>query len=458
MKKSIVMAAICLLPASYAAAEGYQANAQSTKQSGMGHVGAAMKLGAESMHFNPAGLGFMDKTIDISAGVSAVFAKANLTIDGTKHKSDNGASTPLYVYAGFKIYDNLSGGISLTTPYGSAMNWGVNWPGSNLVQEITLKSYSVQPTISYKMFDRLSIGAGLMVMFGDFSLSRSLIGAGDLEKLRFLSPALGQYGIDLDSELNKYKDISAVSATLSGNTNVKVGYNLGVMFDVNDKITLGVSYRSKVNMRVPEGHAVLDYVNETDLKGLIELLNPILGEENAIIIPPLDRGTFDASLPLPSNWNIGVTYQPNKQWLLSGEVQFVGWGAYKTLNISFDQVVIDEIYSIVAPKEYKNSRIYRLGAQYAATNRLDLRLGTYLDESPVKSDYLNPETPSMNKLGITAGFSFRPLEYFSVDVALAYLTGFGRDGSYTDQLSGVEFGGHYKVNAFTPSVGVSYAF
>ena len=35
-------------------AEGYQVNLLSTKQTGMGHVGTGMKLGAESMHFNPA--------------------------------------------------------------------------------------------------------------------------------------------------------------------------------------------------------------------------------------------------------------------------------------------------------------------------------------------------------------------------------------------------------------------
>jgi long-chain fatty acid transport protein len=49
MRKFLFYAYLSLLPASYAAAEGYQVNVQSTKQSGMGHVGAAMKLGAESM-------------------------------------------------------------------------------------------------------------------------------------------------------------------------------------------------------------------------------------------------------------------------------------------------------------------------------------------------------------------------------------------------------------------------
>ena len=35
-------------------AEGYQINTLSAKQEGMGHVGVAMKLGSESMIFNPA--------------------------------------------------------------------------------------------------------------------------------------------------------------------------------------------------------------------------------------------------------------------------------------------------------------------------------------------------------------------------------------------------------------------
>ena len=73
MKKVIALACLSMLPMTYVAAEGYQVNAQSTKQAGMGHVGVAMKLGAESMHFNPAGLAFMENKIHLSAGVSGVF-------------------------------------------------------------------------------------------------------------------------------------------------------------------------------------------------------------------------------------------------------------------------------------------------------------------------------------------------------------------------------------------------
>lgn len=444
MKKIVTLVCMCVLPFTYVAAEGYQVNAQSSKQAGMGHVGTSMKLGAESMHFNPAGLGFLDKSVDLSAGVTGVFAKAKYSQDGYKHESDNDPSTPLYLYAGFKIYDFLSAGVSVTNPYGSSMDWGQNWKGSHLVQDISLKAFSVQPTVSWKIMDRLSIGAGLMVLWGDFSLNRAFMSSGDLAMM-----AMGNEALKPLAE--KYKEITPISVGLSGDSDIRLGYNLGAMFDVNDRLTVGVSYRSKVVMKVSEGLAEISYANETELK-------PYFG--NAI--PPLDKGYFKAELPLPSNFNVGVTYKANERWLLSGEVQFVGWSAYETLPVEFYPRNELSQYDQNPVKNYKNTRIYRLGTQFAATSRFDLRLGAYLDETPVKDDYLNPETPSMNKLGMTTGFSFRPADPFSVDVALTYITGFGRDGSYTDKssITGLErkFEGHYDVNAFMASIGVSYRF
>ncbi len=462
MKKVITLVCFSILSLSHVAAEGYQVNGQSAKQGGMANAGTALKLGAESMHFNPAGLGFMDKTIDLSAGVSAIFSSAEYSNGNYKHKADNDPSTPLYFYGGFKIYDFMSAGISVTNPYGSAMNWGTNWAGSALIQDIALKSFSVQPTVAFKIGDRLSLGAGMMIMFGDFSLSRAIIPAGGLEALRPYAPQFQANGYDLAADLDRYKDIAAYSATLEGNAGVKFGINVGAMFDITDKFTVGVSYRSKVKMKVDEGHATLNYANEQNLRQMAAIVNPaieaITGNKNTIPLLPLDQGTFEAELPLPSNFIVGIAYRPIEKLNLTGEVQFVGWGAYKELDVHFFQDAL-EFYNINAPKNYKNSRVYRIGGEYATTDRLDLRLGFYFDESPVKDDYLNPETPSMNKLGTTVGLSFRPLERLSIDFSFAYITGFGRDGSYVDQLNPEKtFSGHYKVSAINPTIGLSYSF
>ena len=195
---------------------------------------------------------------------------------------------------------------------------------------------------------------------------------------------------------------------------VRLGFNVGAMYDVNEHFTVGVSYRSKVTARVKEGEISLKYANEEHFAALVQQINGLLGQlpeglglPAGIGIPPLNEGTFAAELPLPSNWNVGIAYRPNRDWTVSGEVQFVGWGAYEALDVHFSPSSLSQ-YDIHADKRYKNSRIYRLGAEYAATPRLDVRLGAYWDESPVEEDYLNPETPSMNKLGITAGLQFPP--------------------------------------------------
>ncbi len=479
MKKAIALACLSVLPF-YAAAEGFQVNAQSTKQAGMGHVGTALKLGAESMHFNPAGLAFMDKTIDLSAGVSGVFAHAKYSNEGYTAKTDNTPSTPLYFYAGFKIYDNLAAGISLNTPYGSGINWGNDWKGAHLVQDISLQAFNLQPTVAWKITDKLSIGAGLMVMFGNISLDRALIGPGSMT-------AVGQNMINaipenmqglvkpmidpIMNELSRYEETSAASVSLDGSSQTRFGFNVGAMYDINEKWTVGLSYRSKVTAKVKEGDIQLCYANREHFEGVLQQINTLIAmakqmgiqglPEGGINVPPLESGTFSAELPLPDNWNVAVTYRPTQRWTVSGEVQFVGWNAYKSLDVYFHPDAELGQYNIAAPKEYENTRIYRLGAQYATTDRLDIRFGAYFDETPVKDEYLNPETPSMNKLGLTAGFSFRPLNRLSVDFSFSYVQGFSRDGSYTDaDLLGNPrtFGGHYKAYALMPAIGVSYGF
>lgn len=68
----------------------------------------------------------------------------------------------------------------MTTPYGT-LEWPKNWAGAGLIQDISLKSYVIQPTLSYKITDHLSIGVGLQLAWGNVNLSRALMGASDLQ-------------------------------------------------------------------------------------------------------------------------------------------------------------------------------------------------------------------------------------------------------------------------------------
>lgn len=460
MKKFFLslLVSVMILPAF---AEGYQVNVLSAKQTGMGHVGTGMKLGAESMHFNPAGLVFMKNTFDFSVGASAVMANAKYTKGSYSEKTDNPLSTPVYAYAGFKIYDNFAAGIALTTPYGSSLKWPKDWAGSNLIQDIALKSYVIQPTFSYKICDRLSIGAGLDLAIGNVELSRALFSPAEFQTLgTALEMNEDIPGAIKDPIVTTIREIAGavpVSANLNGKAKVRAGFNVGIMYDVSDKVTLGLSYRSRIKMKVKSGEAELNYAS---LK--IEQLFGQLGQLNpGLAVPPLNEGTFKAELPLPSNTTFGISYRPTNRWELALDIQYVGWNAYDSLNVQFTQNVLNG-YSIKAEKNYKNTFIARVGAQYAATERLDVRAGVYFDQSPIRSGNYNPETPGMNKMGFSTGLSFEPVTNFQIDFAFLYIQGFCRDGSYdfTNVVTKQPevFSGRYHSNAYTASLGLSYNF
>lgn len=75
---------------------------------------------------------------------------------------------------------------------------------------------------------------------------------------------------------------------------------------------------------------------------------------------------------------------------------------------------------------------YHIGAQFAMTDRLDLRAGLMIDTSPVDKNIYNPETPGMTKWEPSVGLSFRPLKGLSIDLAFMYVFGSGLDGGSVD--------------------------
>lgn len=486
--KKITLLVIGLLAGFSATAEGYQVNALSAKQTGMGHTGTAMKLGSESVHFNPAALSFQQKRFDMSLGISGVITNVDFSNAAVSAKSDNKVATPLYAYFSWRPTDRLAVGIGLTTPYGSSMNWDDDWAGAHLVQNIALKSYCVQPTVSYRLFDRLSIGVGAMIAVGDVDLSRALlpVGVGSSYIASQMNAAAdkyaaagAQYAAAGDAAaaakyeamaaqarqggayIGSIADRSLVSAHIEGQSKVAVGVNVGIMYDIDERWTVGLTYRSKMKMKVDDGTAALVYCDASVESILGQLNEASIAAGGSAVIPALDRGTFRTELPLPSNATLGVSFRPVRRWEFAVDFQLVGWHAYRDLTLKFNEpeLEIDDIYSV---KNYKNTFITRVGAKCDATEWLTLRAGLYVDRSPVRSEYLNPETPSLTKVSYSAGGSIKLASPLTLDFSYVYITSADpeRTGSYPYEIAGqnMPFSGNYRVDGHIFSVGCSLAF
>ena len=408
-------------------AEGYQLNLNSVKQAGMGNTGVALKLGAESMIYNPAGLSFMNGGLDLSAGLTAIRSHVKYTNGSYQAETDNPLGTPLFVYAGFKITRNLAAGVSLNNPAGNSIYWPDDWNGATIVQNSSLQAFCLQPSLSFKFLDdKLSVGAGAMIMWGNFSNSKALMPK---------NPAFG--------------DVYPVSAKLYGDAKINYGFNLGLLFAPVPQLSIGLSYRSKVDLKVDEGHTDFNFASP-------QIEQAIIGA-----LPPLYNSLFSASMPIPSNINFGVSYQPGETFLITAELQRVGWGVFDELVITYDEKIPQAMQPAPVPKKFTNTMIYRIGGQWTAYPKFDVRLGFYYDETPVCKDlYYSPETPGSSKTAFTCGYSWRAFTGFSLDFAFTYSRGPKTTGYFTaaPYSASAPFTGDYKVHAFLPALGLSYTF
>jgi long-chain fatty acid transport protein len=411
MKKISLLLLIFTLNSSFLFSGGFQVNLQGQKQAGMGHTGTGLMLDNACVFFNPGAVSFLDSLRGIYVGASFIFPRmtylepypGTYTANIMKH---TGTPVTLYGIYKFKRSAKWNVGLGIYNPFGSKVQWPDDWKGQFLIREIDLKTFFIQPTVSYKLNDKLGIGAGFIYATGGFTLRKGIP----------IQDSTGAYGEGrLEGKARGY------------------GFNAGIYFKANDRFSLGLDYRSQVNVSVDGGTAQFDV--------------PVSVEQY------FPETTFSTELKLPQTISIGAGYVVNDKVKLALDVNFVGWQSYDSLVIDFADNT-EKLADIHSPRLYKNSFIYRIGGQYQLNEKWIARLGTYYDMSPVKKGYLSPETPDADKIGVTAGATFNLTKTIQIDASLLYIEGMKR----TDTNLETDFGGTYKSKAVVAGFSLQWLF
>lgn len=413
--KKVFLLTVLALAATVTYAGGYRVSLQGNKALAMGHTGVAVINSSELVFFNPAGLVFLDDKLNISLGAHGVFSNIAYqnSETGANARTDSPVGTPLYLYASFKATDWLAFGLGVYTPYGSEVKYDDDWAGSHLVNNIDLKAIYVQATASVKVNDKLSFGGGPIYVTGSVNFNRNLN--------RTLT--------DLDGNR------SNVTIDAKGVTNW--GWVASTMFNFTDNLHLGATYRSEIILDAKDGDADFQNVPNSALT-------------------PFQDSKFNASLPLPAELTVGLSYKFCDKWLFAFDYNRTFWDVYESLDIDFANPSNPDSKNA---RNYKNASIYRFGAQYDVSKMFTLRAGYYFDESPVREGYFAPETPRNDSNNFTAGLTVNVGEHFQVDASFLYSYFKEVDASYNYYKEGdvaVPFSGTYKTNAFVPGLGLTY--
>ena len=430
-KKLLLAGGVLLVSASAASASGFQVNLGGQKNIGMGGVGVGLSLDQAAMFYNPGALAMVREN-GVQLGFNGAIARSSYRSadGGDQRQLDNKLVTPFNFYAGFGPKDaKYKFGVAVYTPYGSTLKYADGWEGRYALTEITLQSLYVQPTASYAITPTLSVGAGLMILaYGSVNLQKDLplpTGPGHI--------------------------------TLDGKTKTQFGYNAGIFFKPSNKMSVGVSYRSKIDATVDNGSITYS--------GL-----PAAGSASAALINRSFTATnFTATLPLPAVANIGIGVMPNEKLTIGLDASLTFWSAYRTLDFGFSgnngngtgEGLVGGSNFSTSKRFYQDALAFRLGGQYKVDDKLTVRLGTSYDFSAVKDGYVGPETPDADRIIGTAGLSYQATEHFGVDASFLFEAFRQRtqtqaqlqDNGTTDRVAGT-----YRTDIFIPGIGLHYKF
>lgn len=406
--KRIIAACMLLMPA-IVVGQGYQVYLQGQVQQGMGGAGIAFMQDASALFYNPGGASFVPGN-SVQVGGSGVISNVRFLDAGTNqaYVTKSPMGTPFAAYAQFEVKDSseLKLGLAIYTPFGSTIKWEDNWAGRFALTQIKLSAIFFQPTVSYKINDKIGIGAGFVYAIGSVNLQKDIP----------VADASGNFG---HAELN---------GKSSG-----IGFNAGIYFKPIEKFSIGLTYRSQVNMDVKNGDAT--FTVPTSLKA------------------NFPDGNFTASLPLPQIASLGLAYKVNEKLDLAFDVNYTVWSAYDTLKFDYETNTVS-LADTKSARMYENTFGFRLGAQYKVTDKLAARLGIAYAMTPVQDGYVTPETPDANRISYTAGLGYHVSKSFGVNASFQFIS-YQRDRNRNLET---DLDGTYKTIACIPGISLFYNF
>lgn len=402
-----------------AGAAGFQLMEQNASGLGNAYAGsAAVAADASTIYFNPAGLTYLPG-MQVVAAVNAIdvdsrFSNRNSTnpalITGQGGNGGQVGSLAFVpsLYFSMPLNPQWSAGLGINAPFGLKTEYDSNWRGRFHAVTSDVKTININPTLAFKLNDRVSLGAGVSWQRIDARLT-SMANAGGAVCGNAAFLGAGGGAACVGGLLNNYES----SVELKGD-DTAWGYNLGAMFQVSDATRLGLSYRSAIKYTLT-GRATFQNPTVTTAGGLN-------GLANAVIAGGLYNGGIKLDVKLPDTWIFSGEHKLNDRWELLGDVSWTGWAKISKLDAVRTDGALTGTTLSHTQENWRNTWRVALGANYQCSDALKLRMGTAYDQSPVdKDNYRTPRLPDNNRWWLSFGAQYKLSKTGVIDVGYSHL-------------------------------------
>jgi len=347
-----------------ASASAFQLWEQNASGLGVAYAGsAAVADNASTNFFNPAGLTQLNG-FQLSAGVAGVGPSFKFKNDGTTGVAGGnggdagGWSAVPNAYFSWKLAPDWALGFGVSAPFGLKTEYDSNWIGRFQSQKAEIQTVNYNPSIAYRVNDKVSLGLGLNYQTIDAEMTSAFAAPANFSRLKGDDAAWG--------------------------------WNAGALFTLSPAMRVGVSYRSAIDYTL-EGKATSALPGSTPVK---------------------------ADLKLPDTFILSVWQQVSDRWEAMGDLSYTNWStlqSLKVINRNTGVLVNTERFG------YKDSWRIAWGAAYQASDAVKLKFGIAYDRTPTTDSNRSARVPDNNRLWLSLGAQWNGGSYGKFDVGYSYL-------------------------------------
>lgn len=422
----VASGAACLIAAlaatGEARADSFALNENSTVELGRANAGPTTQTDDASAAFGNPALMSLFEAPTFTASLSGVFGADESFRDagstditgaplgpGAENFLDDAAVPALH--AVYPLDGRWALGLSVTAPFGLATSYESSWAGRYQAIESELITISINPSVSYRLSDTLSIGAGLSAQYAEATLTNAIdfgvVCLGALEPAACASLGLLPQSAD---------GLAAIEGDDWG-----YGFNIGVAWTPSETLRIGLAYRSQV-----------DHELEGDADFTVPPQAAVLTAGGAFA----DTGG-SAALDLPATLEAGVRWQASERATVYANLRWRYWSSVEELRVRFDNPAQPDA---VEELHYEDSGRIAVGLDYVLSEDWAVRGGVAYDETPTQHEFRSARISDDNRLYFALGASYTGWDGWQVDLAYNRVEiedhDFDHVGNFGDRLLG----------------------
>jgi long-chain fatty acid transport protein len=371
-----IASALSLIAADRAQGAGFALYEQGVSGLGNAYAGAAaVAEDSTTVWWNPAGMARLAKGKHLAIAGAAVAPSTEFSNNGSVPptgrplgSTGGDAGSTALVPSAFFAMDfgpQWSFGLGVSVPFGQKTEYTADWIGRFQGISAEIKTVNINPAVSYKFSDALSVGFGISYLIG---------------------------------EINTLTGVNLVTA--EGQNSSKVdgdgwGFNIGALFSFSPATRLGVHYRSSVKLELD---------GDTTFTG-----TP----------PQLANGPVKLEVDTPDSLAVSVAHRMNDRLELLGDVTWWQWSKIQRVPLvrtNNGQQVGQFVF------DFDDSYRVSIGANYKLNPAWMLKFGFAYDQTPVPSaEQRTVRLPDNDRYWYSAGAKFQMSKSGALDFGYTFV-------------------------------------